>query len=160
MAPVVAELKALPDEDIRAMATYLAGFGDPLSAGEAQTRASRIAAASSATAHPATSVAARLYEGACAACHDAGHGALTVNLGPPLGLNTNLHASRPTNFLRVVLDGIDGSGQGAMPGFAGVLSDGQIADLARYARSRFAPDKPAWDGVEETIARLRQRPQG
>jgi nicotinate dehydrogenase subunit B len=83
---------------------------------------------------------------------------LTANAGPPLGLNTNLHAVRPSNFLRVVLDGIDGSSHGTMPAFRGVLDDRQIADLARYARSRFAPEKPAWEGLEESVARLRGRP--
>jgi nicotinate dehydrogenase subunit B len=54
MAPVVEELKALPDSDIRAMASYLASFNDPLPAGEAAARVAEIAAATASSAHPAT----------------------------------------------------------------------------------------------------------
>ena len=113
-----------------------------------------IVTATASARHPATSEAARLYQGACGACHEPG-GALTVNLGPPLGLNTNLHADRPANFLRVVIDGIKESAHGAMPGFRATFDDSQIADLARYARQRFAPARPAWQNLEQAISRLR-----
>lgn len=42
-----------------------------------------------------------------------------------------------------------------MPGLAGSLTDGQIADLAAYVRSRFAPDRPAWADPAATTRRLR-----
>lgn len=158
MAPVVEELKALPDTDIRAMAHYLASLNEPLPAKEADARAAQIVAATAAAAHPATTAAARLYDGACASCHEAGRGAVTINAGPALGLSTNLHLSRPDNFLQAVLNGIDGhgrQGQGAMPHFRDVLDDRQLADLARYARSRFAPKEPAWTEIEAAVARVR-----
>jgi nicotinate dehydrogenase subunit B len=155
MAPVVRELMALPDSDIRAMAVYLASLNTPLAPADAQEQRAAIVAATSATRHPPTGAAARLYEGACGVCHEEGRGALTVNRGPPLGLNTNLHAARPDNFLRVVIDGITQSPHGAMPAFRGTLDNRQIAELARYARARFAPDRPAWEDVEEAVARVR-----
>ncbi|MET1029142.1 MAG: molybdopterin cofactor-binding domain-containing protein [Dongiaceae bacterium] len=158
MAPVIEELKALPETDIRAMATYLASLSDPLPADEAEARAAQIVASTASAAHPPASPAARLYEGACAVCHEAGRGALTVNLGPPLGLNTNLHADRPDNFLRAVLEGVEVPAHGTMPGFRGVLDDKQLAALADYARMRFAPEKAAWDNLAETVTRLRGAP--
>jgi nicotinate dehydrogenase subunit B len=57
-----------------------------------------------------------------------------------------------------VLNGIDGhgrAGQGAMPRFRDVMDDRQLAELARYARSRFAPGEPAWTGLEAAVARIR-----
>jgi nicotinate dehydrogenase subunit B len=158
MAPVIRELGALPDADIRAVAHYLASFNDPLPAGTAEANIRQITAATSASAHPATSAAARLYDGACASCHEAGRGAVTFNAGPPLGLNSNLHAERPDNFLQAVLNGIDGlsrPGQGAMPAFRHALDDHQIADLTAYARQRFAPEQPPWHDLEAAIARIR-----
>lgn len=155
MAPVISELKALPAEDIRAMANYLATFNPPSSATDAQARADSLVRASALSSRPAASPAARLFDGACAVCHEAGRGAPLVNDGPALALNTNLHAATPVNFLRVLMDGIDNSSHGAMPAFGRALDDQQIADLSRYARTRFAPDKPAWADVEETVAALR-----
>jgi nicotinate dehydrogenase subunit B len=149
MAPVIEELKNLPEIDVRAMASYLASFNDPLPWEESEVRASRIAAETASAAHPATTRAARLYEGACASCHEAGPGD-----AQPLGLSGKLFVDRPDNFIRLALDGFQGSSR-AMPGFRDALDDGQIADLVRYARQRFAPGMPAWEGVEEAVARLR-----
>ncbi|WP_158814552.1 molybdopterin cofactor-binding domain-containing protein, partial [Methylocapsa sp. S129] len=155
MAPVIEELKTLPEADIRAMAVYLASFNDPLPFAEIETRADGIVASTGSDAHPMTSGAARLYDGACASCHETGRGALTVSDAQPLGLSTKLVLQRPDNFVRVVLDGVEKSSHGAMPGFGNVLDDRQLADLVRYARERFASEKPPWDGIEETIAHLR-----
>jgi nicotinate dehydrogenase subunit B len=153
MAPVVDELKALPDADIRAMATYLAGFNDPLPAGEAEARAQ--AAAAGAPVPVGFTAAARLYDGACATCHEAGRGAVLAGAGHALGLHTSLHAERPDTFLRAVLAGIDRPARGVMPGFAATLDDRQIAELAAYVRARFAPARPPWQDLAETAAQLR-----
>ena len=154
MASVVQELKALPDSDIRAMAIYLASLNAPIAQPELEARRQQIVSSTAPVRHPATSAAARLYQGACGVCHEP-DGGLIVNAGPPLGLNTNLHADRPDNFLRVVIEGIKESTHGAMPGFRNTLDDRQIVDLARYARQRFAPARPEWRNLEETIGTLR-----
>ncbi len=58
---------------------------------------------------------------------------------------------------RLVLDDAEGSSRAAKPGFRDLLNDRQIVGLVRYARERFAAQKPAWDGIQERVARLRPR---
>jgi len=158
MGPIVRELKALPDNVIRAMAIYLASFSTPLPAAEAQVHRAELVSSTGSTRHPPTSVAARLYEGACGACHDPERIALSFNVGPPLALNSTMRADRPDNFLRVLLEGIAETPHGNMPAFRTTLDDAQMADLARYARARFAPSRPAWENLEDAVARLRAAP--
>jgi nicotinate dehydrogenase subunit B len=166
MAPVIDGLGALPDEDIRAMATYLVSppGSSPATARQTaaaadQKLATRLVAAGEADARPAIGSGARLFDGACAACHRPEAKGILFNAGSALALSTKVHGDRPDNFLRTVLGGIaaprDGSHAG-MPGLAGSLTDGQIADLAAYVRGRFAPDRPAWPDLASTARRLRQ----
>ena len=146
MAAVVTALAPLPDADIRAMATYLAVH--PGAVDEAQFATDRLQEA----AEPAgLDAGARLYAGACASCHEAGAGVAL----PPLGLNTNLHSSRPNNLLRATLGGVRGGVGGDMPGFADSLTDAQVEQLASYLRARFAPDKPGWGELTAEVSRVR-----
>ena len=46
-------------------------------------------------------------------------------------------------------------GIGSMPSFATALDDRQLAELSRYLRARFAPDKPAWEGIDMAVAKAR-----
>jgi nicotinate dehydrogenase subunit B len=103
----------------------------------------------------------RLFQSACAACHHDGDGPTLLGANVPLALNTNLHADRPDNLLRTVLDGVQHPPTrevGFMPAFRDALDDRQIADLAGYMRQRFAPDRPAWEGLPETVRRARGSP--
>ncbi|MNY77513.1 Nicotinate dehydrogenase subunit B [compost metagenome] len=62
-------------------------------------------------------------------------------------------------MIQVVLHGASApphAGIGYMPGFADSLDDAQVSALVHYLRERFAPDQPRWDGVEDTVARLRK----
>lgn len=154
MAPVIAELRELPDADIRAMATYLASLNEPLTTAEAEALAANIAQQAARAANPATSPVARLYEGACAACHETGRAAPLFNAGPALGLSSKLHAATPANLVNMLLEGGQ-HGIGSMPSFATALDDRQIVELAAYLRGRFAPEKPGWDGIEAAVARAR-----
>jgi nicotinate dehydrogenase subunit B len=155
MAPVIAELRELPDADIRAMATYLASMNEPLPAAEAEALAARIERQTVRANNAATSPIARLYEGACAACHETGRAAPLLNAGPALGLSSKLHAATPTNLVNMLLEGGQ-HGIGSMPSFATALDDRQIVELAGYLRTRFAPGKPAWEGIEAAVARARK----
>ncbi|MFH3478725.1 molybdopterin cofactor-binding domain-containing protein [Xanthobacter variabilis] len=159
MAPVVEELSALPDADIRAMATYLASFAPPAQA-EPVARAAELQAKASASLRPLDSLGGRLYEGACAACHS-DSGPTLFGARPALALNTNVHAARPDNLIRVILDGIPNPAArdlGDMPAFRDSMSDEQVTALVRYLRAKFAPEAPVWSGIEETVARLRANP--
>jgi len=102
-------------------------------------------------------VGARIYQGACAVCHEVG-GAPLFGSRPSLALNSNLHSAVPDNLIQVILHGITtpaASDLGYMPAFKDSLTDGQVAELTTYLRRQFAPDKPAWTGVQTAVGRIR-----
>jgi nicotinate dehydrogenase subunit B len=156
MAPIVRELAALPDEDIRAMAVYLASFNASQDKPGQEALAAKLESATRVTFAP--SAGARLYQGACAVCHEVG-GLPLFGSRPSLALNSNLHSAQPDNLIQVILHGIDKpafSDLGYMPTFKDHLSDAQIAELVSFLRRQFAPDKPAWTEVSNAVARIRQ----
>jgi nicotinate dehydrogenase subunit B len=156
MAPIVRDLKALPDPDIRAMAVYLGSFNDTaIEASAAEALATRLESATRVTV--AASTGARLYQGACAVCHEVG-GLPLFGSRPSLALNSNLHSARPDNLVQIILDGITtpaSSDLGYMPAFGHSMSEAQVEELVTFLRSQFAPDKPAWTGVKDAITRVR-----
>jgi nicotinate dehydrogenase subunit B len=158
MAPVVKELAALPDEDIRAMAVYLGSFNDnAIGKAEQEMLAARLEISTGTRAVSASFAGARLYDGACAVCHKVG-GAPLFGSKPSLALNSNLHSAVPDNLVQVILHGIAtpvSSDLGYMPGFKDSFNDRQIAELVSYLRRQFAPDKPPWTDVDAAIGRLR-----
>lgn len=100
----------------------------------------------------------RIYQNACAVCHEAGSGPTLFGARPLLSANTNLHADTPDNLIQVILHGIQEPADdalGYMPGFKDSLDDRQVADLLGYLRERFAPDKEAWADPGTTIKQLR-----
>ena len=159
MAPVVKELAALPDEDIRAMAVYLGSFNDnAIGKPEQDALAARLESLTGTKAITASAIGARLYEGACAVCHQVG-GPPLFGSRPSLALNSNLHGAAPDNLIQVILHGIAepvSSDLGYMPGFKDSMTDDQLVDLVSYLRQQFAPDKPAWTGVPAAVRRIRQ----
>jgi nicotinate dehydrogenase subunit B len=159
MAPVVKELAALPDEDIRAMAVYLGSFNETaIGKPEQDVLAAKLEASTGTQTASASSVGARLYEGACAVCHKVG-GAPLFGSRPSLALNSNLHSAMPDNLIQIILHGIASpvsSDLGYMPGFKDSFNDSQVGELVSYLRRQFAPDKPAWTGVDAAIGRARQ----
>jgi len=160
MAPVVRELKALPDDDIRAMAVYLGSFNAAtISQPDQEVIATGLERSTRTTAASASPLGLRLYEGACAVCHQVG-GPPLFGSRPSLALNSNLHAAVPDNLIQVILHGIAApasSDLGYMPAFKDSLSDDQIAQLVSYLRQQFAPDKPPWRDVPIAVRLLRQR---
>jgi nicotinate dehydrogenase subunit B len=157
MAPVVRELATLPEQDIRAMAHYLASFNDMTLGHHAQAAlAERLETATTSSTLP-SSPGARLYQGACAVCHEVG-GLPLFGSRPSLALNSNLHSRTPDNLIQVILHGImqpASSDLGYMPAFRDAMSDDQLTELVAHLRTQFAPDKPAWAEVSATIARIR-----
>ncbi|WGS52341.1 molybdopterin-dependent oxidoreductase [Paraburkholderia sp. D15] len=161
MAPVIGDLAALPDSDIRAMATYLASLNplepnaDPLATARQYEQASAITGAP-------TGLGARLFDGACAACHHTGSGPQLFGAHPSLALNTNLHSATPDNLIRVILDGIASPARpelGTMPAYRDSFNDAQVAELVTWLRGQFAGGKPAWQNVAASVARIRATPR-
>ena len=156
MAPVVKELAALPDADIRAMAVYLASFnGTPKDQPALAALATKLETSTRVIFAP--SPGARLYQGACAVCHEVG-GLPLFGSRPSLALNSNLHSAQPDNLIQVILHGIAKpafSDLGYMPAFKDSMSDAQIAELVSFLRGQFAPDKPVWTDVASRVSRIR-----
>jgi nicotinate dehydrogenase subunit B len=159
MAPVVKELAALPDEDIRAMAVYLGSFQPHAIDRPAQEAlAAKLETLTGTRVAAASGMGARLYEGACAVCHAVG-GAALFGSRPSLALNSNLHGAVPDNLVQVILHGIASpasSELGYMPAFKDSLTDNQLAELVSYLRQQFAPDKPPWADVHAAVSRVRR----
>jgi nicotinate dehydrogenase subunit B len=159
MAPVVKELTLLPDQDIRAMAVYLASLNDnPLGGPAEDALAAQLETLTATRVASASPIGARLYQGACAVCHAVG-GAPLFGSRPSLALNSNLHSAVPDNLIQVILHGIASpvsSDLGYMPGFKDSMTDGQIAELVGYLRQQFAPDKPPWSGVHAAVSQARE----
>jgi nicotinate dehydrogenase subunit B len=157
MAPVIAGLAALPDDDIRAMAVYLGSF-NPAPLAPADLAARTAALQTAATPALASSAGARLFAGACAACHEP-DGVTTIHGDSlALALNTNLHDKTPNNLIRAILDGIPSYATPTiadMPAFRTSLDDKQLTSLVTYLRARFAPNQPPWQNIESSIACIR-----
>jgi mono/diheme cytochrome c family protein len=128
MADVVhGGLTDLTNPDLAAMATYLLDSPPPPAAPAPQ----RLSPLPSETYQRA----AKLYVDNCAGCHQ-DHGTGTPDAIPPLASNPAVTATEPYNVIAVMLHGLPASGiYGAMPSFAGRLSDNQVADLANYVRT-------------------------
>lgn len=155
MAPVVRDLAALPDHDIRAMAIYLNSFNAPIDRPTQDAIATKLESATQVTVTASTG--ARIYQGACAVCHEVG-GLPLFGSRPSLALNSNLHSATSDNLVRLILHGIAepaSSDLGYMPAFKNSMSDAQVEELVSFLRRQFAPDKPAWTDIKETIARAR-----
>lgn len=158
MAPIIRDLKAVPDSDIRAMAVYLASFNDkPIDPAAQEALAARLETQTSIRAMSASTTGARLYEGACAVCHQVG-GPVLFGSRPSLALNSNVHSAMPDNLIRVILHGIEipvSSDLGYMPAFKNSFNDEQVSELASYLRQQFAPDKAPWTDVTSAVSRIR-----
>lgn len=151
-------LARLPDADVRALARYFAALGEaPDAVAEADVRAAMAGAAAEPGDHGAA-----LYSAACEACHYNRPGA-PLAARPELSLNSAVHAPEPDNLLRLTLQGIDrpaGDPGLYMHGYAGALSDADVAAIADYLRRRYAGAAPAGDGWQNLEARVGQIRQG
>lgn len=180
MQPVVRSLRKLPDQDVRAIATYVASLAGPQNAASPTDKgraALDFALTREAKATPSPSPAtasksgdnpsaadpapgAAIFAGACATCHHSG-GDLPISRPVALGLSSPVNAPDPANLIHIIRDGIHpppGTRGPLMPGFAGALTDPQIVALASYVRSQFS-QQPAWPDIATTLSKIRQKPQ-
>src|SRR5262245_4040462 len=159
MFPVVQGLGALPDSDIRAIATYFADVGKaagrlPYVSGAVSLAMSSALAKDGAQFEPD----ARLYTAACAACHYNAVGTPLV-ARPDLALNSAVHLADPSNLIQVILRGIsaeEGLPGVVMPAFGGAFSDADIARIAAYLR-RTRTSLPPWPDLATKIADIRRQ---
>ena len=158
MYPVVQGLGALPDSDIRALATYFADLDKaadrlPYVSGAVSLAMSSALAKEGERFDPD----ARLYAAACASCHYNVAGT-PLAARPDLALNSAVHLPDPSNLIQVILQGI-GSEAGTpgvvMPAFAGALGDADIARIAAYLR-RTRTGLPPWPDLAARRAEIRQ----
>jgi len=127
MAEVVHNsLHYLTDADVRSIAVYLKEGPD-------RKEPAQVADATKADLRRG----ANLYLENCAQCHqDKGQG--ISGAVPNLANNAVVEEFRPHDMVTVVLQGLTGTGgYGRMPGFAGALSNQNVADIANYVRVGF-----------------------
>jgi len=137
MAEVVANLQELPASDISAMSVYLASLTD----------ASTVPVPVPVQAEMLNTPTHRLFENACAVCHEPAMEGMLTSGRLPLGQSTAIRAPSPETARTVIADGLRapvGLALRDMPGFASELTDTQIDDLAHYLRARYASDLPEW----------------
>jgi mono/diheme cytochrome c family protein len=133
----------LSDADLLAMAVYLKDLPANSSLRNNQP-----------APDPTRAQGASLYLEHCAGCHQAGGRGLP-NVFPPLAGNGAVVAPDPADVLKVVLRGIPPQGKYVpMPSFAGILTDGQIAQIANYVRSSWG-NAAAPNATAAMVATLR-----
>jgi len=152
MAPVAHNLARVPEQDVRAIATYVLSIAGPPSP-ERQARAAEATARAKRPVETGKSadLGAAIYAGACAQCHES-------NRALSLALSTSVAAPSPRNLIHILLEGIhqpDGEAGPLMPPFAGALTDAQMAAVINFVRVNFS-GQPAWSGVENEIRRIQQ----
>lgn len=170
MAPVVQSLRGASADDVRAMAVYIASLmgtrgAERTSAAEQAIARSRADAAAllprdvplRTRQNDALRQGAAIYAGTCAICHASGRQTSSSGDAIHLALATAVALPQPTNLIRVTLQGLappDGTSGPIMPGFAGALTDAQVAALAQFLRAEFS-DQPEWKNIEREVREVR-----
>ncbi len=143
MGPVTQQLARVPDQDVRAIAVYVASMMPKAPAASVKT--------------PGTAADNAVFAGACGGCHGP-DAPMTRGGAPSLALSSVVNAPSPRDAIQMILHGIpwrEGQAGPYMPGFAAVLSDRQVADLVQYLRARFS-NGPAWTDIESQVRRARR----
>jgi mono/diheme cytochrome c family protein len=159
MFPVVQGLRALPDSDIQALATYFADLNKAADRRPYVSGAVNLAMSSALAKEGAQFDSdARLYTAACASCHyNATNAPLAAR--PDLALNSAVHLPDPSNLIQVILGGIsseEGMRGVVMPAFGGALSDADVFRIAAYLR-RTRTSLPPWPDLAAKIAESRRK---
>jgi mono/diheme cytochrome c family protein len=146
MAQVVHDsLRYISTADLRAIAVFLK------SAAARSPRAPEPVASRNALARGRTQY---LHE--CAKCHQS-NGRGFAGVVPNLTGNAAVTSVQPENIINAMLGGLRGTGtRGTMPGFANVLSDQDIADVANYVRAAWGNRAPT-NATPAMVARLHRK---
>ena len=159
MAEVVGNVSTLPEEDVTALAVYVASLAGPVAADADRTAAFDTAAQTALasgetpeeTGNAVLDHGAEVFVARCVNCHRSG--SETV----PLAYASAVTGPHPENFLHVVLNGITPTENAyfvrPMPGFA-QLPDEDISALAQFVRERFT-DGQEWSVTPADVAEIR-----
>ncbi|WP_315830880.1 cytochrome c [Bradyrhizobium prioriisuperbiae] len=170
MGPVADNLAAVSDQDVKAIAVYVADMmGHPTPERRQQGEALATAAPRDSTgskpqsggsqtvasAVPSGDIGAAIYASACAMCHESGRP--VPYGGMSLSLSTTVSADSPRNLINLLLAGLpaaDGKRGPIMPGFAATLTDPQISALVSYLRANFSRKGP-WPDIASPLREAR-----
>ncbi|PCD04321.1 cytochrome C [Sphingomonas spermidinifaciens] len=153
MGPVTYNLARADPADVRALARYYAWWMRNAPAAKVDPPLPDRRALAE-RQHPA---GARLYEGACATCHEPG-APMVVAGRPVLPLGTPLHEDNPRDTIQIILQGLRPPVQASgpyMPAYADALTDRQIAEIVGYLKVRHGSGS-AWDDLEKEVAKARE----
>lgn len=149
MADVAKNLNQAPQQDVRAIAVYIASLSEGATPARPPVQDNPAASA------PPEIVA--IYNGACAKCHND-----RSDVGPskalPLSRSTAVRQAESGNAVRVILHGIQsyrGTSGPYMPAFDGMLTDNQIAAVADYVRARYT-NQPQWTDTKTQVFKARR----
>jgi mono/diheme cytochrome c family protein len=138
----------MSEADLKAIATYLKD-----QPGQSSAQAEPVAAGQS-----AMTIGAKIYIDECSGCHGA-DGKGSPGLFPPIERSALVQQTDPTSLLHVVLRGArsvatDGAPTGAaMPQFAWLLKDDEVAVVLTYVRNSWGNAAPAVSAGEAGRAR-------
>jgi len=153
MGPVTYNLARAAPADVRALATYYAWqMRDAPAARREPALPDRRSFATQRHLD-----GARLYEGACAVCHEPGAGMMVAGR-PALPLGTPLHEDNPRDTIQVILKGVRPpvSARGPfMPAYGDALDDRQVAEIVAYLKMRHGTG-PAWKAIKKDVAAARK----
>ncbi len=138
MAHVVSNLQDLPQSDIAAMSTYLASLSEPVPT--RPVAAPTQAAMLNTQSH-------RIFESACASCHEPAFDGMLTAAQVSLSQSMVLRAPSIETAKTVISQGLRAPNNlklRDMPAFSTEFSAQQIDDLAHYLRAKYASDLPSW----------------
>ena len=165
MVPVVRNLAAVPEEEIKSMAAYLVTYTTQARPAQPERQDVPDRAALDAVSPvipPPPGAGERdetgnkgraIYVDACGICHDSGRDTPSSGSALHLALATALHLPEPRNLIKIIREGItppEGEPGRWMPGYAGALTDEQMTALVRYLRADFAKAS-AWRNVPDEV---------
>jgi nicotinate dehydrogenase subunit B len=140
MAHVVSNLQDLPQTDIAAMSLYLSSLTEPSTASVAPPPAQP-------QTTPNNTPSQRIFESACASCHEPAFDGMLTSAQVPLSQSMALRAPSVEAATAVISQGLQAPNNLTlrdMPAFSAELSTLQIEELAHYLREKYAPDLPSW----------------
>ena len=157
MEPVVRNLAAAPQQDVRAIAAYVAALAGRPTVDRRKKAEAALLNPESVGGDPAFQNGAAIYAGACAHCHDRGRDA-SSGAALHLALGSAMTIPTSANLIRITLEGItppnDAPGR-FMPGFASAFTDAQVKDLVGYIRAQFGREEP-WRDVDDELRKARR----